>query len=93
MKKNVLSHRTLDRDMEIDWAFDYSILGLNLSTMQFENVSYITKGATIALNIYYNTADHSEEIADEGKRLGADYFLYIHNHYTRNHYVVGYVKL
>lgn len=88
MKKNVLSHRTLDRDTEIDWGFDYSILGLNLSTMQFENVSYITKGATIALNIYYNTADYSEEVADEGKRVGADYLLY-----TRDHFVVGFVKL
>lgn len=88
MDKKVLSKRILVKDTEIDWGFDYSILGLNLSTMQFENVSYITKGATIALNIYYNTADYSEGIADEGKRLGVDYILY-----TRDHFVVGYVKL
>ena len=88
MEKKVLSKRILVKDTEIDWGFDYSILGLNLSTMQFENVSYIIKGATIALNIYYNMADYSEEIANEGKRLGADYLLY-----SRDHFVVGYVKL
>lgn len=85
----VLNYRKYEKDTEVDWGFDFSILGLNTSTMQFESVSYITKGATMALNIYCNSADYSEEVADEGRKANADYFLYTDN----GHWCVGYVKL
>lgn len=88
MGKNILTKIVKTKDEEIDWAVEYSVLGLNLSTMQFENVSYIPANTLIALNIYYNSADYSEEIADIAKEKKADFLLY-----NENHFVVGYVKI
>lgn len=85
----ILNYRKYEKDTEIDWHNDLDVLGLNLSTMQFENVSYITKGATLKLNIYHNSADYSEEIADEARKVNADFILYTFD----GHWVVGYVKL
>lgn len=85
----ILNYRKYEKDTEIDWSFDFSVLGLNTSTMQFENVSYITAGATMALNIYNNSADYSEEVADEARKVNADFILYTFD----GHWVVGYVKL
>ena len=86
MKKNVLSNRILDRDTEIDWGFDYSILGLNLSTMQFENVSGFDGNTIVALNIYGDSAAFSEDVAEKAKELDATFLLY-----TRDYWCVGYV--
>lgn len=88
MVENILTKIVKTKDEEIDWAVEYSVLGLNLSTMQFENVSYIPANTLIALNIFGNSADYSEEIADIAKEKEADFLLY-----TENHFVVGYVKI
>lgn len=72
----ILNHRILVKDKEIDWAFDLHLNGLNLSTMQFENTSYITKDSEIVLNISENSADYSENIADLAKFRNASYLLY-----------------
>lgn len=85
----ILNYRKYEKDIEIDWSFDFYVLALNTSTMQFENVSYITAGATMALNIYNNSADYSEEIADEARKVNADFILYT----FEGHWCVGYVKL
>lgn len=88
MVENILTKIVKTKDEEIDWAVEYSVLGLNFSTMQFENVSYIPANTLIALNIFGNSADFSEEIADIAKEKEADFLLY-----TENHFVVGYVKI
>ena len=88
MVEKILTKIVKTKDEEIDWAVEYSVLGLNLSTMQFENVSYIPAYTLIALNIFGNSADYSEEIADIAKEKEADFLLY-----TENHFVVGYVKI
>lgn len=88
MVENILTKIVKTKDEEIDWAVEYSVLGLNLSTMQFENVSYIPSNTLIALNFFGNSADYSEEIADIAKEKEADFLLY-----TENHFVVGYVKI
>ena len=88
MVEKILTKIVKTKDEEIDWAVEYSVLGLNLSTMQFENVSYIPANTLIALNIYYNSADYSEDIAEEAKLKNADFLIY-----SINHFVVGYVKI
>ena len=85
---NILVKIVKPFDCEIDWNVEFSVYGLNLSTMQFENVSYIPAYTLIALNIFGNSADYSEEIADIAKEKEADFLLY-----TENHFVVGYVKI
>ena len=86
MKKNILSHRILTKDMEMDWAVEFSCYGLNLSTMQFENVSFLPKGTLIALNMFNNSDDYSEDVAEEAKEEHADFLIY-----TTEHWCVGYV--
>ena len=88
MDEKILTKIVKTKDEEIDWGVDYSLLGLNLSTMQFENVSYIPAYTLIALNIFGNSADYSEDIADIAKEKNADFLLY-----NQNHFVVGYVKI
>lgn len=88
MSNNILTKIVKPCDCEIDWMIEFSVYGLNLSTMQFENTSYIPANTLIAVNIFHNIADYSEEIADEAKEKNADYLLY-----CDNHFVVGYVKL
>ena len=75
-------------DSEIDWGFEFGVYGLNLSTMQFENVSYITKDSVMILNMHKNSADYSEEMAELGKKKSADFLLY-----NDEHFCVGYVKI
>lgn len=86
MKENILNHRILTKDMEMDWAVEFSCYGLNLSTMQFENVSYLPKDTLIALNIFHNSDDYTEDIAMEGMMNHADFLIY-----TTEHWCVGYV--
>lgn len=86
----VLNHKILHKDMEMDWTVEFSCYGLNLSTMQFENVSYLTKNTLIALNIFNNSADYSEEIAEEAKHFDADYILYTQDHWAVGYVVIGY---
>lgn len=88
MVEKILTKIVKTRDEEIDWSIDFSVYGLNLSTMQFENTSFIPANTLIAVNLYHNSADYSEEIADEAKAKEADFLLY-----TENHFVVGYVKI
>lgn len=88
MNNNVLVKIVKPFDCEVDWSIEFSLYGLNLSTMQFENTSYIPANTLIAVNIFHNIADYSEEIADEAKEKNADYLLY-----SDNHFVVGYVKI
>ena len=88
MVEKILTKIVKTKDEEIDWAVEYSVLGLNLSTMQFENVSYIPANTLIVLNIFGNSADYSEEIADIAKLKEADFLLY-----NDMHFVVGYVKI
>ena len=61
---------------EIDWATDYSVLALNLSTMQFENTSMIGSKSKISLNTSHNSADYSEDIAEMAKKANATFILY-----------------
>ena len=84
----VLNHRILNEDMEMDWGVEFSVYGLNLSTMQFENVSYLPKNTLIALNIFNNSADYSEDVAEEAKHMDADFILY-----NDSHWCVGYVVI
>ena len=85
---NILSKIVKPRDCEIDWVTEFSVYGLNLSTMQFENTTFIPANTLIAVNIFHNIADNSEEIADEAKEKNADFLLY-----SDNHFVVGYVVI
>lgn len=85
---NILSKIVKPCDCEIDWMIDFSVYGLNLSTMQFENTTFIPANTLIAVNIFHNIADYSEEIAEEAKEKNADFLLY-----SDNHFVVGYVKI
>ena len=85
---NILSKIIKPCDCEIDWMIDFSVYGLNLSTMQFENTTFIPANTLIAVNIFHNIADYSEEIAEEAKEKNADFLLY-----SDNHFVVGYVKI
>lgn len=84
---NILNYRKFDKPTEIDWATDYSVLALNLSTMQFENTSMIGPKSQISLNIYHNSADHSEEVAEMGKKVNATFLLY-----NNAHWCVGFVE-
>lgn len=84
---NILTKIVKPFDCEIDWMTEFSVYGLNLSTMQFENTSHIPANTLIAVNIFHNIEDYSEEIADEAKEKNVDYLLY-----SDNHFVVGYVK-
>lgn len=84
---NILNYRNFDKPTEIDWATDYSVLALNLSTMQFENTSMIGPKSKISLNIYLNSADHSEDVAEMAKKANATFLLY-----TYNHWCVGFVE-
>ena len=86
-KNAIMSHIRVNKDTEYDWSIDFGVYALNLSTMQFENTSYITKNALIVINIYNNMADFSEDIAEEAKSNNATFILY-----SENHFVVGYVK-
>lgn len=88
MGNNILTKIVKPFDCEVDWGVEFSLNGLNLSTMQFENTSYIPAYTLIAVNIFHNIADYSEEIADEAKEKNADYLLY-----NDNHFVAGYVKI
>ena len=84
---NILNYRNFDKPTEIDWATEYSVLALNLSTMQFENTSMIGTKSKISLNLYHNSADHSEEIAEMAKKVNATFLLY-----TYGHWCVGFVE-
>lgn len=88
MNNNVLTKIVKPFDCEVDWYFEFSVYGLNLSTMQFECTSYIPANTLIAVNIFHNIADFSEDIAEEAKAKEADFLLY-----SDNHFVVGYVKI
>ena len=76
-----------DKPTEIDWATDYSVLALNLSTMQFENTSMIGSKSKISLNTNHNSADHSEDIAEMAKKANATFLLY-----GFSHWCVGFVE-
>ena len=76
-----------DKPTEIEWVIDYSVLALNLSTMQFENTSMIGPKSKISLNTNHNSADHSEDIAEIAKKNNATFILY-----DFNHWCVGFVK-
>ena len=82
----LLTIRSYDKDTEVDWDIDYGVYGLNLSTMQFENTSFLGKGSKVYLNLFNKTDDFSEDIAEKAKEVNADYLLY-----TSDHWVVGYV--
>ena len=70
-----------DKPTEIDWVIDYSVLALNLSTMQFENTSMIGPKSNISLNTNHNNADHSEDIAEMAKKINATFILYDFSHW------------
>ena len=77
-----------DKPTEIEWVIDYSVLALNLSTMQFENTSMIGPKSKISLlNTYHNSADHSEDIAEMAKKANATFLLY-----DFSHWCVGFVE-
>ena len=86
-KQIMISQFTKSKPTEIDWATEYSVLALNLSTMQFENTSMIGPKSKISLNIYLNSADHSEEVAEMAKKVNATFLLY-----TTDHWCVGFVE-
>ena len=88
MDNNVLTKIVKPHDCEVDWLIEFSVYGLNLSTMQFENTTYIPANTLIAVNIFHNIADYSEDIAEEAKEKEADFLLY-----DDSHFVVGYVKI
>jgi hypothetical protein len=88
MDNNVLTKIVKPHDCEVDWLTEFSVYGLNLSTMQFENTTYIPANTLIAVNIFHNIADYSEDIAEEAKEKEADFLLY-----DDSHFVVGYVKI
>ena len=83
---NILYHREYKGYVEIDWA-KLDVLALNLSTMQFENVSGFDGRTLISLNIYNNSADFSEDIAEKAKEFNATFLLY-----TYDHWCVGFVE-
>ena len=76
-----------DKPTEIEWVIDYSVLALNLSTMQFENTSMIGTKSKISLNTNHNSADHSEDIAEMAKKANATFILY-----DFSHWCVGFVE-
>lgn len=76
-----------DKPTEIEWVIDYSVLALNLSTMQFENTSMIGTKSKISLNTNHNSADHSEDIAEKAKKVNATFILY-----DFSHWCVGFVE-
>lgn len=87
---NILNYRnfSFNKPTEIDWATDYTVLALNLSTMQFENTSIIGPKSKISLlSTYNNSADHSEDIAIMAKKVNATFILY-----TFSHWCVGFVE-
>ena len=76
-----------DKPTEIEWVIDYSVLALNLSTMQFENTSMIGPKSKISLNTNHNSADHSEDIAEIAKKNNATFILY-----DFSHWCIGFVE-
>jgi len=84
---DILNHIKYNKPVEIDWDRDFKVLALNLSTMQFENTSMIGNKSQISLNIYYNSADHSEDVAEMAKKVNATFLLY-----TYDHWCVGFVE-
>ena len=76
-----------DKPTEIEWVIDYSVLALNLSTMQFENTSMIGPKSKISLNTNHNSADHSEDIAEMAKKVNATFILY-----DFSHWCIGFVE-
>lgn len=76
-----------DKPTEIEWVIDYSVLALNLSTMQFENTSMIGPKSKISLNTNHNSADHSEDVAEMAKKINATFILY-----DFSHWCVGFVE-
>lgn len=76
-----------DKPIEIEWVIDYSVLALNLSTMQFENTSMIGTKSKISLNTNHNSADHSEDVAEMAKKINATFILY-----DFSHWCVGFVE-
>ena len=76
-----------DKPIEIDWATNYSVLALNLSTMQFENTSMIGTKSKISLNTNHNSADYSEDVAEMAKKANATFLLY-----DFSHWCVGFVE-
>ena len=76
-----------DEPTEIEWVIDYSVLALNLSTMQFENTSMIGPKSKISLNTNHNSADHSEDIAEMAKKINATFILY-----DFSHWCIGFVE-
>ena len=83
----ILANYCFDKLTELDWATDYSVLALNLSTMQFENTSMIGTKSKISLNTNHNSADHSEDIAEMAKKANATFILY-----DFSHWCVGFVE-
>lgn len=83
---NILNY-CFDKPTEIDWATDYSVLALNLSTMQFENTSMIGLKSKISLSTNHNSADHSEDIAEMAKKANATFLLY-----DFSHWCIGFVE-
>ena len=76
-----------DKPTEIEWVIDYSVLALNLSTMQFENTSMIGPKSKISLNTNHNSADHSEDIAEMAKKINATFILD-----DFSHWCIGFVE-
>ena len=76
-----------DKPIEIDWATNYSVLALNLSTRQFENTSMIGTKSKISLNTNHNSADYSEDVAEMAKKANATFLLY-----DFSHWCVGFVE-
>ena len=85
--RNILNSWNFNEPTEIDWANEYMVYALNLSTMQFENTSVIGPKSRLKLNLYYGFADYSEEIAEMAKKVNATFLIY-----STNHFVVGFVE-
>lgn len=79
------NHREFNKGTEFDWQTELHVNGMNLHTMQYENTSWLNKGAKMVLNIYQDMADNSEYIAEEAKQNHADFILF------RDNWCVGYV--
>ena len=87
INSNILNYRNFDKPTEIDWLTELKVYALNLSTMQFENTSMIGPKSKISLNIYCNSADYSEDVAEMAKKANATFLLY-----TEDHWCVGFVE-
>ena len=84
---NILNNLIYNKPTEIDWMTELKVYALNLSTMQFENTSMIGPKSKISLNIYFNSADYSEDVAEMAKKSNATFLLY-----TEDHWCVGFVE-